>query len=178
MLWLLVPSGPFSLGERNVYFEKFNTIFSGPDYFKNSTWAVVDGQVLKHITDVLFHIDKLQSLVLGRRGRGERGSGNRTVSSVNCELNSPGAPQTSKAIDHLLGTGFLHVFISMCTFTSTALTCSCTPPTLPPKLKADHQENALCHLGTDGHARFTEPPTLFLQRGTGLARTGTLPNPP
>lgn len=55
---------PFSLGKRNVYFEKFNMIFSGPDYFKNSILTVVDGQVLKHITEALFRIYELQSLVL------------------------------------------------------------------------------------------------------------------
>ena len=60
----IVGQPPFSLGERNVYFEKFNMIFSGPDYFKNSMLTVVDGQVLKHITEALFHIYELQSLVL------------------------------------------------------------------------------------------------------------------
>lgn len=39
-------------------------IFSGPDYFKNSILTVVDGQVLKHITEALFRIYELQSLVL------------------------------------------------------------------------------------------------------------------
>lgn len=166
----IVGHPPFSLGERSVYFEKFNMIFSGPDYFKNSMLTMLDGQVLKYITEALFRIYEPQSLVLGRRGRGDRGSGNRTVSSVNC-TNTSGAPQTSKAIDYLLGTGFLHVFIAMHTFTSTALICS-------PKLEADRQENVLCHPGTAGHTRFTEPPTFFLQRGTGLAVTGTFPNPP
>lgn len=60
----IVGQPPFSLGKRNVYFEKFNMIFSGPDYFKNSILTVVDGQVLKHITEALFRIYELQSLVL------------------------------------------------------------------------------------------------------------------
>lgn len=47
-----------------MYFEKFNMIFSRPDYFKNSILTVVDGQVLKHITEALFRIYELQSLVL------------------------------------------------------------------------------------------------------------------
>lgn len=101
----IVDQSPSSLGERNVYFEKFNTIFSGPNYFKNSMLTVVDGQVLKHITEALFRIYELQSLVLGRRGRRDCGSGHRTVSSLNC-ANPSGAPQTSKAIDHLPGLAF------------------------------------------------------------------------
>lgn len=149
---------PFSLEERNVYFEKFNMIFSGPNYFRNNILTIVDGQVLKHVTEALFQIYRLQSLIVGRRGTGQCGSGNRTVSSVD-HTNTSRAPQTFKATDHLLGTGFLHVFIAMNTFTSTALTCR-YPPT-PYKLEADCQENALCHLGTAGHAGFNEPPAFF-----------------
>lgn len=86
MWWLHIHSGPatFLTGERNVYFEQFNVIFAGSNYFKNSMLTIVDDQVLKHITEVLFCVCELQSLVLGRSGRGECGSGNRTVSSVKC----------------------------------------------------------------------------------------------
>jgi len=78
----IVGQTPFSLGERNVYFEKFNMIFSGPYCFQNNVLAVMDGQVRKHITEALFQIHELQRLAVGRRVRGDCGSGNRTVSSV------------------------------------------------------------------------------------------------
>lgn len=166
---------PFSLQEINVYFEKFNMIFSGPNYFRNNILTIVDGQVLKHVTEALFQIYKLQSLVVGRRGTGQCGSGNRTVSSVD-HTNTSRAPQTFKATDHLLGTGFLHVFIVMNTFTSTALTCRSPPRLISSRLTARKMPFVtlalLAMLGLMSH------PPFFLQHGTGLAMTGAFPNPP
>lgn len=169
----IVDQLPFSLWERNMYFEKFNMIFSGPDYFKNNILTMVDGRVLKHITEALFQIYKLQSLVVGgRRGRGEWGSGNRTVSSL-IRANTSRAPQTSKAIDRFLGTGFPHVFVAMHTFTYAALTCSClTSLTLTARKMPFVTLALLATPGLMNHLPF------FLQRGTGFAITGAFPNPP
>lgn len=134
---------------------------------------MADSQVLKNNTEALFHIFGLQSLLCGRKGRGEWGSGNRTVSSINCP-NSSGAPSTPKAIDYLLGAGFL------CDHSNAHFHHHCSDMQLHlpllPNLEADHQENALCHFVIAGHAKFTKPLTFLIQHCTGLARTGTFPN--